>query len=179
MLTRLRILLQLTRSSEFMRLFKEYYTLQSRVFRSIPEHLTHKVVLNTNNGIILCLFMSLPREYQCLIQIWAVTPSSIAEKAHQMILEINRQHNQVNGEHFQAFRVFQDKCKHCGSISHVEEKYWTENPQLAPDWYKEKQKEQADGNEKDAKWAPKLQIKLTMITARGDDFEEDGTHMLC
>ncbi|KAF6238752.1 hypothetical protein HO173_003259 [Letharia columbiana] len=105
MLTRLRTILQPTGFSEFMRLSKEYYTLQFKAFKTIPEYLTHikvleekidatKVTLDTNNRTILCLSISLPQEYQYLIQIWAVTPSITAEKARQMVLEANRQHKQ-------------------------------------------------------------------------------------
>ena len=80
MLSRLRTLLQPTGSSEFMRLSKEYYTLQFKQFKTIPEYLTHikvleekidatKVTLDTDNRTILCLSMSLPQEYQYLVQI--------------------------------------------------------------------------------------------------------------
>ncbi len=91
MLSRLRTKLQPTGSSEFMRLSKEYYTIQFKSFKSVPQYLTHikvleekidntKVVLNTDNRTILCLAMSLPQEFQYLVQIWAVTPSITAEK---------------------------------------------------------------------------------------------------
>lgn len=102
-LTKLRIELQPSGSSKFIRLSKEYYTLQFKSFKSIPEYLTRvkvlekkidatKVVLDSNNRTILCLSMSLPQEYQYLIQIWAVTPSITAEKARQIVLEASRQH---------------------------------------------------------------------------------------
>ena len=80
MLTRLQTTLQPTGSSEFMRLSKEYYMLQFKSFKSVPEYLTHikvleekidatKVILDSNTRTILCLSMSLPREYQYLVQI--------------------------------------------------------------------------------------------------------------
>ena len=101
MLTRLRELLQPTGSSEFMRLSKEYYTLKCSSFKSIPEYLTHikvleeridasKVVMNEDNRTILCLSMSLPQEYQYLVQIWATMPTVTAIKAKQMVLEASR-----------------------------------------------------------------------------------------
>ncbi len=90
MLTRLRILLQPTGFSEFIRLSKQYYTVKFGSFKTISEYLTHikvleekiaatKVILDTNNRTILCLSMSLPQEYQYLVQIWAVTPSITAD----------------------------------------------------------------------------------------------------
>ena len=64
MLTSLRINLQPTGSSEFMRLSKEYYTLQFKAFKTVPEYLTQiklleektdatKVTLDTNDYTIL------------------------------------------------------------------------------------------------------------------------------
>lgn len=77
-LSKLRIELQPSTSLEFIRLSKEYYTLQFESFKSIPEYLTRikileekinatKVVLDTNNRTILYLSISLPQEYQYLI----------------------------------------------------------------------------------------------------------------
>ena len=71
MLTKLRIELQPLGSSEFIRLSKEYYTLQFKAFKLISEYLTRikvleekidatKMVLDTNNRTILCLSTSLP-----------------------------------------------------------------------------------------------------------------------
>ena len=81
MLTRLRILLQPTGSSEFMRLSKEYHTLQLKDFKTVSEYLTHikvleekidatKVILDMNNRTIFYLSMSLPQEYRYLVQTW-------------------------------------------------------------------------------------------------------------
>ena len=66
MLTKLRLELQPSGSSEFIRLSKEYYILQYKLFKSMLECLTRikvleekidvtKVVLDTNNRTILCL----------------------------------------------------------------------------------------------------------------------------
>ena len=52
-----------------------------------------KITLDADNRTILCLSMSLPQEYQYLVQIWAVTPSITAEKARTIALEASRQHN--------------------------------------------------------------------------------------
>ena len=193
MLISLKVHCQPTGSSEFMRLSKEYYTLQFKAFKSVSEYLTHikvleeridatKVTLNADNRTILCLMMSLPQEYQYLVQIWAVTPGITAEKARQMVLEASRQHNQalhnsddpaVGLRHpSQAMKAQGKECEHCGQTNHVSEKCWNEFPELAPDWLKEKWKEQAKGTGKGAEKARKLQAKL----ARGDDFLDEGTH---
>ena len=80
MLKHLRELLQSTRSSKFMRLSKEYYTLRFKLFKSVTEYLTQikvleekidatQVILNNDNRTVLCLSMSLSQEYQYLVQI--------------------------------------------------------------------------------------------------------------
>ena len=80
MLTRLQFLLHPIGSSEFMRLLKEYYTLQFKAFKTIPKYLTYiklleekidtiKVILDTNNRTILYLSILLSQEYQYLVQI--------------------------------------------------------------------------------------------------------------
>lgn len=78
MLTNLKVHCQSTGSSEFMRLSKEYYTLQFKVFKSTSEYLTHikvfeeridvtTITLDTDSRTILCLSISLPQEYQYLV----------------------------------------------------------------------------------------------------------------
>ena len=189
MLTRLRIILQSTGSSEFMRLLKEYYMLQFKSFKSVPEYLTHikileekidaiKVILDSNTRTILCLSMSLPQEYQYLVQIWAVTPTITAEKARQMVLEASRQHSQAKHNSRDpelAYRAQQQvKCNHCGSTTHSTDKCYLGNPEIAPEWFKLKMKEQAKGNGKPAEQARKFQAKLA--TAREADFVDGGTY---
>ena len=169
MLTRLQILLQPTGSSEFMRLSKEYYTLQFKAFKTVPDYLTHikvleekidatKVVLDTNNRTILCLSMSLPQEYQYLVQIWAVTPAITAEKARQMVLEASRQHNQASQSQSRNPTAFLagSKCTHYGSTNHPKDKCFLGNPKIAPEWFKIKMKEQAKGKGKPAEQAQDL-----------------------
>ena len=191
MLTKLRIELQPGGNSEFMRLSKEYYTLQFKSFKSIPEYLTRikvleekidstKVVLDTNNRTILCLSMSLPQEYQYLIQIWATMPTPItADRARQMVLEASRQYHQaLHNSHDPGLAMRaegqRDKCKHCGSTRHSAEKCWQEYPEQAPPWFKEKMEADSKEDGKAGKQARKFQAKLAK--KRGDDFIDSGTH---
>ena len=183
MLSRLQTLLQPSGSSEFMRLSKEYYSLQFKSFKSVPEYLTHikileekidttKVILDTNNRTILCLSMSLPQEYQYLVQIWAVTPSITAEKARTMVLEASRQHTQAlhnTRDPGLAFRAV-EKCSHCGSTKHSKDRCWTKYPHLAPEWFQLKLKH--DQAKKDQA------NRATHGGDRKDDFEDyQGTHI--
>lgn len=195
MLSRLRVLLQPTGSSEFMRLSKEYYTLQHKSFKSMSEYLTHikvleekinatKVILDADNRTILCLSMSLPQEYQYLVQIWAVTPTITAEKARTMVLEASRQHHMAlhnsSDPAFSTHRATEQvKCEHCGSTKHSVDRCWPMHPHLAPKWFKLKMEEQAKGKGKSAEQAQKFQAKLaTTVTARDDDFVDyNSTHI--
>ena len=74
MMTRLRTKVQPTGFLEFIRLLKEYYTVRFSAFKTILEYLTYikvleekidatKVILNTDNRIILYLSMLLLQEY--------------------------------------------------------------------------------------------------------------------
>ena len=116
-----------------MRLSKEYYSLQFKQFKSMSDYLTYikvleekidatKVTLDTDNRTILCLSMSLPQEYQYLIQIWVVTPSITAEKARTMLLKASRQHNLALHNSFDtaysSHKASQVKCENCGSTRH-------------------------------------------------------------
>lgn len=145
-LSRLHVLLQPSESSELMRFFKKYYSLQFKSFKSISEYLTHikilkekidatKVTLDTKNRTILCLSMSLPQEYQYLIQIWAVTEGITAEKARIILLKASRQHKLAlhnSQDPARAFKAEREKCEHCGFTNHLSYKCWTAHPELAP-----------------------------------------------
>ena len=188
MLSRLQVLLQPSGSSEFMRLPKEYYSLRFKSFKSMSDYLTHikvleekidatKVTLDTNNRTILCLSMSLPQEYQYLIQIWAVTPTITAEKARTMLLEASRQHTLAIhnspdlATHRSAKATSQTKCEHCGSTQHTSDRCWPKFPHLAPEWYQLKLK--YDKEKKEKKGAK-------LATTGGDDFVDyDSTHISC
>lgn len=196
MLTSLRKLLQPQGSSEFMRLSKEYYTLQFKTFKTVPEYLTHikvleekidstKVILDTDNRTILCLSMSLPQEYQYLVQIWSAMPAITAEKARQMILEASRQHSQaLHNSYDPAIRqanqagIQRDKCEHCGSTGHPSDKCYAEHPEIAPDWFKQKMKDDVKGKGKAAERAKKFQARLA-ITREDDFVDNDSTHISC
>lgn len=154
MLTRLRALLQPTGSSEFMRLSKAYYTLQFKDFRTVSEYLTHikvleekidatNVLLDTNNRTILCLSLSLPQDYQDLVQIWAVTPGITAEIARQMVLEASRQHEQALNNARGTTETALEACEHCGDPGHPSNLRYTRYPHLAPEWFELKMKSQA------------------------------------
>ena len=192
MLTRLRTLLQPTGPSEFMRLSKEYYTLQFKAFKTVSEYLTKiktleekidasKVILDANNRTILCLSMSLPQEYQYLVHIWAVTPTITAEKARQMVLEASRQHQQAiddsNDPRVRASRAQgKEPCKNLKSSRHPSNSCYFRSPHLAPEWFKSKMKEEAKEKGRRAHRAREFQAKLATHGGNRDDDFQDGPH---
>jgi hypothetical protein len=155
MLARLRTLLQPSGNIEFMRLSKEYFTLRYHDFKTMSDYLTRikvleekidstKVDFNTNRTI-LCLSMSLPPEYQSLVQIWTVTPSITPDKARSMLLEASRQReDQDESENSsRALRVgrfgkqdkpSQQEYTFCDKRGHLEDRCWKKHPDQRPDW---------------------------------------------
>ena len=194
MLSRLRELMQPTGSSEFMRLSKEYYTLRFKSFKTVAEYLTHikvleeridatKVVLDKDNRTVLCLSMSLPQEYQYLVQIWATMPTITSLKARQMVLEASRQHTQArsNGDSQESasepsFKAAQakaeEKCKHCKG-RHPTDQCWTEYPEDAPQWFRDRMKEEAKEKGDKGRQARKFMARL----ARQDFGDSQGVHI--
>ena len=209
MLTRLRTLLQPTGPSEFMRLSKEYYTLRFKAFKTVSEYLNRikileekidasKVILDANNRTILCLSMSLPQEYQYLVQIWAVTPGITAEKAREMVLEASRQHQQArhdtNDPGVRASRAQgKEACKNIKSSRHPSNSCYFRSPHLAPEWFKYKMNEEAKEKGRRSDRARRFQAKLathggnkdddlqvksaTHDRGKGDDDIPDGPHI--
>ena len=134
---------------EFMRLTKEYYTLEYVSFESVTEYLTHiksleerilatNVVLTPDKQTILCLSMSLPEHLQYLTKIWAVTPDMTAAKATTMLLEEERKGERPKSESMPygiaagAVRSERTPCKTCKGYHRGA--CWDERPELAPEW---------------------------------------------
>ena len=185
MLRHLRELLQPTGLSAFIRLSTEYYTLRFESFKTVTEYLTQikvleeridatQVVLNNDNRTVLCLSMSLPQEYQYLVQIWATMPAVTAVKARQMVLEASRQHSQARESTFQVTRhttrAETTRCKHCKG-KHSSDDCWTEHPEDAPNWFKEKMKESIQEKGEIGRVARKFQARV----ARSDDFTDGNS----
>lgn len=100
MYKRLKELLQPSGEIQFMRLNREYYTLNYRDHKDIYELLDHvksleeqidatNVEMTSDKRTLLCLTMALWNEprYRSMLQIWAVTKDMTAEKARKMLLE--------------------------------------------------------------------------------------------
>lgn len=100
MYKRLKELLQPSGEIQFMRLSREYFTLNYRSHKDIHDFLDHvkslegqidatNVEMTPDKRTLLCLTMALWNEsrYRSLLQIWGATKDMIAEKAREMLLE--------------------------------------------------------------------------------------------
>ena len=116
MITRLTALLAPKGEAQFMRLSREYYTLQLSHFKDIPELLTRikeleeqidatKVEMTGDKRTILCLSMALSEHYRPLVQLWSMNPEITTEKAKEMLLEEHRRyaHTQEEEERAHAY----------------------------------------------------------------------------
>lgn len=170
MLLRIKEELEPTGDAQFMRLTKEYYSLNIKDYKDMSEFLDKvkkleeqidatKVNLTGDKRTIICLMMALAhdRDYRSLIQIWAAIPNLTGEKARAMLMEEYRQQEHVEDSNNDAVRSAKSNsknnkgsmnippCKDCGRF-HLGA-CWETNPELAPDWIKEKKKwEEAQKN---------------------------------
>jgi len=171
MLSRLQVLLQPTGDTQFMRLTKEYYTLDFSNFKDMSDFLTHikvleeridatNVTLDSNKRTLLCLMMALPDDYRSLAQLWSITPSITADKARDMLLEEERRQGEEEKSisAVKAFRLgkpkpqpkaFKKRCTGCGKDGHTIDECWEENHDIAPDWLKEKRAKKEKEKEED------------------------------
>lgn len=148
MLSRLTELIKPTGDAEFMRLSKEFYTIDYESFNSMSNYLTHiklleerieatKIELTWDKQILLCLTMSLPEKYQHLARMWSMTDNMTADKARSMLLEKERR-TKNNTLPTLAFAVVGGKpvCKHCKRPGHENTNCWDKHGK--PDWVKSK-----------------------------------------
>ncbi|KAG6989817.1 hypothetical protein G7Y79_00063g093680 [Physcia stellaris] len=165
MLLRIKEELEPIGDAQFMRLTKEYYSLNIKDYKDMSEFLDKvkqleeridatKVNLTADKRTIICLMMGLAhdREYRSLIQIWAAMPNLTGEKARAMLMEEYRQQEHVE-ESIDAARIAKSNnkgssrsaCKDCGRPHSG--LCWDIHPESAPDWLKEKKKwEEAQRN---------------------------------
>ena len=121
MLLKLKEELEPTGDAQFMRLTKEYYSLNINDFKGMPELLDKvkkleeqlaatRITLTDDKRTIICLMIALAQDssYRSLIQIWAAIPNLTAEKAKAMLMEEYRQ--QEHAEEGGVARKFQSKA---------------------------------------------------------------------
>ena len=158
MYKRLKELLQPSGETQFMRLTREYYTLNYRNYKDVSEFLDHvkfleeqidatDVEMTPDKRTLLCLTMALWNEshYRSLVQIWGVTKDMTAEKAREMLLEDERRLKADSGASALVTRGHGHRdtgsCRHCGKTGHKEDLCWKKYPELIPDRYKSEERE--------------------------------------
>ena len=108
MLQKIKEELKLTGDAQFMRLTKEYYSLNINDFKGMPELLNKikkleeqlnatRITLIDDKRTIVCLMMALTQNsnYRSLIQIWDAISNLTAEKAKAMLMKEYRQQEHV------------------------------------------------------------------------------------
>ena len=160
MYKRLKELLQPSGETQFMRLTREYYTLNYRDYKDVSEFLDHvkhleeqisatDVEMTPDKQTLLCLTMALWNEphYRSLVQIWGVTKDMTAEKAREMLLEDERRLKANSGASALVTRghghqgTEAGSCRYCGKPGHKEDSCWKKYPELIPDRYKTEEKD--------------------------------------
>ena len=155
MYKRLKELLQPSGETQFMRLTREYYTLNYRDYKNVSEFLDHvksleeqidatNVKMTPDKRTLLCLTVALWNEshYRSLVQIWGVTKDMTAEKAREMLLEDERRLKADSGSSALVTRGHGHRgteagsCRHCGKTGHKEDSCWKKYPELIPNRYK-------------------------------------------
>lgn len=132
-----------------------------------------QVELTKDKRTILCLTMALPEHLRQMATMWASLPEMTAEKAKEMLLEEHRREHELkkavdskarvgnfgkqskingknnskdNGNNGNSDNGYDTKwCKTCEKPGHTKEECWEGNPELAPDWLKEKKSRQQKG----------------------------------
>lgn len=151
MLQRLAKILQPSTDLEFMRLFREYFSMKLIDFSSVSAFLDHvkrieeridatKVQFTGDKRTLLCLTMALPEHLRSIAQIWHLTPNITAEQARQMLLEEERRNQAENPKDSQAFAGRFGKqsrperpvlqCSGCGRKGHTTDFCWDLHPEL-------------------------------------------------
>ena len=157
MLTKITAQLRPQGEAEFMRLMKEYYTIDYRRFSTMSEFLTHikfleeriratKVTLDDDKQTLICLALSLPEHLQYFVKIWSLTPDITADKARTMLLEEERRKRTVwTQESPYGYRTVMDSMERCSTCGkpHREKDCWQKHPEKAPEWLKLKWQTQA------------------------------------
>ena len=131
MYKRLKELLQPSGKTQFMRLTREYYTLNYRNYKDVFEFLDHvksleeqidatNIKMTPDKGTLLCLTMALWNEshYQLLVQIWGVTKDMTAEKAREILLEVEQRLKADSGASALVTHSHGHQGKRTGSCRH-------------------------------------------------------------
>jgi hypothetical protein len=171
MMTHLKELYEPSTDTEFFMLMRELLGLHYADFNTTEDYLSHlrslndritrtKVDLTPEKRALLTLTMSLPSEFEPLIQVWSLQPTPPTfDEASRQLMEHQRRHSQdqgvgrLNPNHLAMFSLTHSHCKVCSKRHdpavcckcpsakkpHSIERCWKLHPELRPEWAKSRE----------------------------------------
>lgn len=163
MMTHLKELYEPSTDTEFFMLMRELLSLRHADFNTTEHYLSHlrslndritrtKVDLTPEKRALLTLTMSLPSEFEPLIQVWSLQPTPPTfDEASRQLMEHQRRHSQdqamshlaMSSQIYSYCRVCSKRhdptvCCKCPSAKkpHSIERCWKLHPELRPEWAK-------------------------------------------
>jgi hypothetical protein len=165
-MTHLKELYELSTNTEFFMLMRELLGLRYAEFNTTKDYLSHlrslndritctKVDLTPEKRALLTLTMSLPSEFEPLIQVWSLQPTPPTfDEASCQLMEHQRRHSQDQGVSCIAMSsLTHSYCKVCSKRHdpaacckcpsakkpHPIERCWKLYPELRPEWAKSRE----------------------------------------
>ncbi|KAF2622570.1 hypothetical protein BU25DRAFT_480257 [Macroventuria anomochaeta] len=156
MMTHLKKLYEPSTDTEFFMLMRELFDTKFWHFPGTESYLTHihtindkitrtKVELTSEKRALLCLTMTLPSQFDTLVQMWGLQDSPPTfEQASSAILEHQRRADDKNSPVSMSAALIKNvnytHCKLCPHAKkpHRPEDCWKAHPEKRPDWAKEK-----------------------------------------
>jgi hypothetical protein len=171
MMTHLKQLYEPSTDTEFFMLMRELLSLRHADFNTTEHYLSHlrslndritrtKVDLTPEKRALLTLTMSLPSEFEPLIQVWSLQPTPPTfDEASRQLMEHQRRHSQDQGvsrlspSHLTMSSLTYSLCKVCSKRHdpavcckcpsakkpHPVERCWKLHPELRPEWVKSRE----------------------------------------
>ena len=178
MMTHLKELYEPSTDTEFFMLMRELLGLRYDDYNTTEGYLSHlrslndritrtKVDLTPEKRALLTLTMSLPSEFEPLIQVWSLQPTPpTLDEASRQLMEHQRRHSQdqgvgrLNTNHLAMSSLTYSYCKICskrhdpaacckcpsGKKPHPIERCWKLHPELRPEWAKREASATATAN---------------------------------
>jgi len=178
MMTHLKELYEPSTDTEFFMLMRELLGLHYADFNTTEDYLSHlrslndritrtKVDLTPEKRALLTLTMSLPSEFEPLIQVWSLQPTPpTLDEASRQLMEHQRRHSQDQGvgrlkpNHLAMSSLTHSYCRVCSKRHdpaacckcpsakkpHPIERCWKLHPELRPEWTKREPSATATAN---------------------------------
>jgi hypothetical protein len=157
MLTHLKQLFEPSTDTEFFMLMRELFDTKFDSFDTTDAYLTHirtvndkisrtKVELTAEKRALLCLTMTLPQNFETLVQMWSLKPPTFDECCTAIADFQRRSDDKHVAQSFtntttypRHYKVFpRDHCRNCPKAKkpHLPQDCWKTYPEKRPDWAK-------------------------------------------